>query len=109
MPSDRQIRLALWLALIATANANRKHFGLRTTWLPHSVGNTVALSLPELTAALRGISEGKLTVYRAPDQTRFAFQHRRLTLKGAPFLRAPPAGALVGAIEARARCVGVEA
>ncbi|MFN8481949.1 MAG: hypothetical protein U0768_02680 [Anaerolineae bacterium] len=52
MPSDRQIRLALWLALIATANANRKHFGLRTTWLPHSVGNTVALSLPELTAAL---------------------------------------------------------
>ncbi|MFN8497831.1 MAG: hypothetical protein U0641_08245 [Anaerolineae bacterium] len=52
MPSDRQIRLALWLALLATANANRRHYGLLTTWLPHTVGNTVALSLPEVTAAL---------------------------------------------------------
>ncbi|MFN8471555.1 MAG: hypothetical protein U0822_04995 [Anaerolineae bacterium] len=52
MPTDRQIRFALWLALLVTANANRKHFGLRTTWLPHSLGNTLALSLPELTAAL---------------------------------------------------------
>ncbi len=52
MPTDRQIRLALWLALLVTANANRKHFGLRTTWLPHTLGNTLALALPEITAAL---------------------------------------------------------
>ncbi len=62
MPTDRQIRLALWLALLITANANRRHYGLRTTWLPHTLGNTLALALPELTAGLDAA-----TAQLAPD------------------------------------------
>ena len=42
------VRYGLWLALAATANANRRHFGMVTTWLPHLVGNSIALFLPEL-------------------------------------------------------------
>lgn len=41
-------RYGVWLALAYTANANRRHFGLATTWVPHLVGNSVALFLPEL-------------------------------------------------------------
>lgn len=42
------VRYGLWLVLAATANANRRHFGLTTTWLPHLLGNSVALFLPEI-------------------------------------------------------------
>lgn len=53
MLSDRQVRMALWLALAFTANANRRHFGLTTTWAPHLIGNSVGLALPELVAAIQ--------------------------------------------------------
>ncbi len=42
------LRYAIWLALAGTANANRRHFGLATTWVLHLVGNTIALLLPEI-------------------------------------------------------------
>lgn len=42
------LRYAIWLAVLHTANANRRHFGLTTTWLPHLLGNTAALLLPEI-------------------------------------------------------------
>lgn len=45
---DQLTRLGLWLLLLNTANANRRHFGLTTTWLPHLVGNSVGLAMPEL-------------------------------------------------------------
>ncbi|HBY96794.1 MAG TPA: hypothetical protein DEP84_23080, partial [Chloroflexi bacterium] len=49
MNRSRLTRIALWLALAATADANRRHFHLNTAWLPHGVGNSIALILPELT------------------------------------------------------------
>ncbi len=52
MPRDRLKRLGLWLALLNTANANRLHYHLPTTWIPHTVGNSLGLALPEIVAAL---------------------------------------------------------
>src|SRR5690606_29274168 len=50
--SSRQVkvysRYGIWLGLLGAANANRLCFGLATTWLPHLLGNTIALLLPEI-------------------------------------------------------------
>ena len=62
MPTDRQIRLGLWLSLLVSADANRRTYGLPTTWVPHTVGNTVGLALPEIVAAL-----DRLLATIAPD------------------------------------------
>ena len=62
MPTDRQIRLGLWLSLLASADANRRYYGLPTTWVPHTVGNTIGLALPEVVAAL-----DRLLATLAPD------------------------------------------
>lgn len=50
MNLSKSVRIALWLILMATANANRRHFRLATAWLPHAIGNSFALFLPELSA-----------------------------------------------------------
>lgn len=42
------LRYLLWLGLVLTADANRRHFGLPTTWVFHLSGNSLALLLPEL-------------------------------------------------------------
>lgn len=42
------LRYALWLGVANTANANRKHYGLPTTWVIHLTLNTFILFLPEL-------------------------------------------------------------
>lgn len=42
-------RYALWLGVLYTANANRKYFGLPTTWVIHTTLNTIVLFLPEIT------------------------------------------------------------
>lgn len=57
MPTDRQLRLGLWLALALTANANRKHYGLATTWIPHLVGNSIGLAMPEIVRTLDALLE----------------------------------------------------
>lgn len=44
-------RLLLWLGVVYTANANRKFFGLPTTWVFHLTLNSILLFLPEI---LRG-------------------------------------------------------
>lgn len=62
MPSDRQIRFGLWLALLLTANANRKHYNMPTTWVPHTIGNTIGLAMPEIVTAL-----DKLIAATAPE------------------------------------------
>lgn len=54
MHRSRLARVGLWLALVATADANRRHFHLNTAWVPHGVGNSVALFLPELVGRLAG-------------------------------------------------------
>ncbi|MEN9936285.1 MAG: hypothetical protein RLZZ387_2864 [Chloroflexota bacterium] len=41
-------RYGLWLATVATARANRRVYGMPTTWAPHLALNTVALLLPDL-------------------------------------------------------------
>jgi hypothetical protein len=46
---DRKLlRYALWLGVAGTAYANRKHFGLPTTWVFHLTLNSLFLFLPEI-------------------------------------------------------------
>jgi hypothetical protein len=52
MRSGDLLRYALWGGLLATANANRVHFGLPSTWVFHTIGNTISLLLPELYGGL---------------------------------------------------------
>ncbi len=58
-PSDI-LRYALWLGVINTANANRKYFGLPTTWVFHTAINSFILFFPEIlqgTNKLLGLDE----------------------------------------------------
>ena len=53
MPTrDQWLRLGLWGLLLNTANANRIAYGLPTTWLPHTLGNSLGLALPEIVDAV---------------------------------------------------------
>jgi len=47
------LRYGLWCGIVATAEANRRHYRMTTTWLPHLLANTLALLLPDLYRALR--------------------------------------------------------
>jgi hypothetical protein len=47
------VRYCLWCGIVATAEANRRHYRMTTTWLPHLLTNTLALLLPDLYRALR--------------------------------------------------------
>ncbi len=51
-PSDL-LRYGLWCATVLTADANRRHYRMPTTWAPHLALNSAALLLPE---ALRLLS-----------------------------------------------------
>lgn len=42
------IRYGTWGGILVTAEANRRHYRMTTTWLPHLVTNTLALLLPDL-------------------------------------------------------------
>lgn len=46
-PTDL-LRFALWLGLANTANANRKYYGLATTWVFHLALDSFILCLPEI-------------------------------------------------------------
>lgn len=46
------LRYALWLGVLNTANANRKFFGLPTTWVFHVTLDSFILFLPEILQAL---------------------------------------------------------
>lgn len=46
-PTDL-LRYALWLGVLYTGNANRKFFGLPTTWVFHVSLNSLVLFLPEI-------------------------------------------------------------
>jgi hypothetical protein len=48
MKSTDLLRYVLWLGVVNTANANRKFFGLPTTWVIHSSVDTFILFLPEI-------------------------------------------------------------
>lgn len=41
------LRYGLWLLMAQTALANRQHYRLVTTWLPHLLTNTLSLLLPD--------------------------------------------------------------
>lgn len=41
------LRYGIWAALAATADANRREYHMRTTWLPHFATNTLTLLLPD--------------------------------------------------------------
>ncbi len=55
MTWNKLVRYALWAGVLVTANANRKHSGLKTAWLPHLIGNTFALLLPEFYGAVAAL------------------------------------------------------
>jgi hypothetical protein len=59
------LRYALWLGVLFTANANRRYFGLPTTWVFHVTLNTFFLFLPEL---VRGASHVLRLGERAPSK-----------------------------------------
>lgn len=41
------LRYGLWALVAYTADANRRHYNMRTTWLPHLATNTLSLLLPD--------------------------------------------------------------
>jgi hypothetical protein len=45
-------RYLLWAGVLASADANRRHFSLPSTWVFHTIGNTATLLLPDLLRAL---------------------------------------------------------
>ncbi|MBC7814604.1 MAG: hypothetical protein H7175_25840 [Burkholderiales bacterium] len=45
-------RYLLWLTVVWAAVANRRHYKMRTTWLPHLITNTITLLLPDVCRAL---------------------------------------------------------
>lgn len=47
LPTD-VLRYTLWLAVVNTANANRKYFGLPTTWVFHLTLDSFILFMPEI-------------------------------------------------------------
>lgn len=48
LKSTDLLRYALWLGVLNTANANRKFFGLPTSWVFHITLNSFLLFLPEI-------------------------------------------------------------
>lgn len=57
-------RYGLAAGIAATANANRRAYHMRTTWLPHLALNSVALLLPDLlrpVLAQRSVADAKAT------------------------------------------------
>ncbi len=42
------LRYSLWLLMAQTAFANRRHYRMLTTWLPHLLTNTLSLLLPDV-------------------------------------------------------------
>jgi hypothetical protein len=42
------LRYVLWLGVLNTSNANRKHYRMPTTWVAHLTFNSLTLFLPEL-------------------------------------------------------------
>lgn len=48
MPTSTLLRYLILASVAFTANANRKHFGLATTWAIHLTGNGFALLLPDI-------------------------------------------------------------
>ena len=44
-------RWVLWGGVLTSAFANERHFGLPSTWVFHTVGNTITLLLPDLLRA----------------------------------------------------------
>lgn len=48
MPASTIARYLILASVAFTANANRKQFGLATTWVIHLTGNSIALLLPDI-------------------------------------------------------------
>ena len=70
LKSTDLLRYGLWLGVLNTANANRKYFGLPTTWVIHLTLNSLILFLPELAQA---------TAYVLQLKGRARFKHDLLT------------------------------
>lgn len=68
------LRYALWLGVMNTANANRKYFGLPTTWVFHVTLDSFILFLPEI---VRGMNALFPPEARKRHQRNFATTLRR--------------------------------
>jgi hypothetical protein len=54
-PKNRSwLRYVLWAMVAQTAYANRQHYHMSTTWLPHLLTNSLALLLPDAVRPLLG-------------------------------------------------------
>lgn len=54
-PENRHwLRYLLWLMVAQTAYANRQHYHMTTTWLPHLLTNSLSLLLPDAARLLLG-------------------------------------------------------
>lgn len=102
MPSRQvkgYLRYGLWLALVRTANANRRDSGLATAWAPHLVGNTIALLLPEIFGAIHRLFrlDRRLNHHDHPDMASFRVAAERLVRDNPDYVNyvAPPALAYI--------------
>lgn len=69
------MRYAIWLTLAYTANANRRHFRLPTTWVPHLAGNSISLLLPEIYRLIDGLVDLEEAFHPERHPTASALRH----------------------------------
>lgn len=86
LPRHDGLRYILWLLVAYTAFANRRHYRMFTTWLPHLLTNSLALLLPDIVRRLfaprhkpRNIVEGTL-ITMARDNPAYVYYVAPLAL-----------------------------
>lgn len=62
------VRYGLWCGILATAEANRREYAMKTTWLPHLLTNSASLLLPDLFRVL--VSGRPVEPAPPPEQAR---------------------------------------
>lgn len=99
MRNERLFRGFLWVALALTADANRRHYRLPTAWVPHGIGNSLILWLPELLAPWRA----RLS-HAAPCSTPAAVGAALADVVSAPGYALAIAPAVLGYVFSHPRC-----
>lgn len=70
MQTSDLIRYGLWSGIVATAAGNQREYGMKTTWLPHLITNSISLFLPEIyRLAAKDNTNDQSTTWRVIDQT----------------------------------------
>jgi hypothetical protein len=72
------IRYGLWCGIIVTADGNRRQYGMKTTWLPHLLMNSITLLLPDAYRRLAVLEPEEPQPASLPDELR-QIAHRTVT------------------------------